>query len=137
MSQISARAVFFLIYFFYYTLLTITMVTRKKVQRKKERLRQRKKTTTKLYSTAIFTSCNMSFVRLGLVLHITENKRTLENCIKKFSPSANKLVTDIKVLEKWAVKLVLRVTLDFWMTWLLRFVRFSHDLAQEVLPEKK
>lgn len=113
------------------------MVTRKKVQRKKKRLRQRKKTTTKLYSTAIFTSCNMSFVRLGLVLHITENKRTLENCIKKFSPSANKLVTDIKVLEKWAVKLVCRVTLDFWMTWLLRFVRFSHDLAQEVLPEKK
>ena len=105
------------------------MVTRKKVQRKK--------TTTKLYSTAIFTSCNMSFVRLGLVLHITENKRTLENCIKKFSPSANKLVTDIKVLEKWAVKLVCRVTLDFWVTWLLRFVRFSHDLAQEVLPEKK
>ena len=75
------------------------MVTRKKVQRKKKRLRQRKKTT-KLYSTAIFTSCNMSFVRLGLVLHITENKRTFENCIKKFSPSANKLVTDIKVLEK-------------------------------------
>ena len=137
MSQISARAVFFLIYFFYYTLLTITMVTRKKVQRKKKRLRQRKKTTTKLYSTAIFTSCIMSFVRLGLVLHITENKRTLENCIKKFSPSANKLVTDIEVLEKWAVKLVCRVTLDFWVTWLLRFVRFSHDLAQKVLPEKK
>lgn len=137
MSQISARAVFFFIYFFYYTLLTITMVTRKKVQRKKKRLRQRKKTTTKLYSTAIFTSCIMSFVRLGLVLHITENKRTLENCIKKFSPSANKLVTDIEVLEKWAVKLVCRVTLDFWVTWLLRFVRFSHDLAQKVLPEKK
>ena len=57
----------------------------------------------------------MSFVRLRLVLHITENNRKLKNCIKKFSASANKLVTDIKVLGKWAVKLVCRVTLDFWV----------------------
>lgn len=57
----------------------------------------------------------MSFVRLRLVLHITENNRKLKNYIKKFSASANKLVTDIKVLGKWAVKLVCRVTLDFWV----------------------
>lgn len=92
------------------------MVTRKKVQRKKKGLRQRKHNNNKTNVTVLqFTSCNMSFVRLRLVLHITENKRKLKNRIKKFFPSANKLVTDIKVLKKWAVKLLCRVTLGFWV----------------------
>lgn len=111
---------------------------KKKSATEKKRLRQRKHNNNKTNVTVLqFTSCNMSFVRLRLVLHITENRRKLKNCIKKCSPSANKLVADIKVLEKWAVKLVCGVTLDFWVIWLLRFARFFHDLAQKVLPEKK
>lgn len=115
MSQISARAVF-LIHFFLLHFIDNNNGNKKKSATEKKRLRQRKHNNNKTNVTVLqFTSCNMSFVRLRLVLHITENRRELKNCIKKCSPSANKLVTDIKVLEKWAVKLVCRVTLDFWV----------------------
>lgn len=125
MSQISATVVFFNSLFLLHFIDNNNSSKKKKYNRKKRG------------STVLqFTSCNMSFVQLRLVLHITQNKRKLKNCRKKFSPSANKLVTDIKVLEKWAVKLVCRVTLDSWVIWLLRFARFFHDLAQKVLPEK-
>ena len=117
MSQISTRAVFFfLIYFFLLHFIENNNGNKKKSATEKKRLRQRKHNNNKTNVTVLqFTSCNMSFVRLRLVLHITENKRKLKNRIKKFFPSANKLVTDIKVLKKWAVKLLCRVTLGFWV----------------------